>query len=68
MTGFLLDCAHEGIARALALTDRDASASHYNRAMEILHSIEDPEDADIQRSDLASIGNEMISFEFPIAE
>ena len=55
MTGFLLGCAHEGMARALALTDREAAAVHYKKAVEILPSIDDPEDAGILRMDLASI-------------
>ena len=55
MKGFLLGCAHEGMARALALTDKQAAAVHYKRAVEILPSVEDPEDAEILRSDLASI-------------
>ena len=55
MTGFLLGCAHEGMARALALTDKQAAAAHHKRALEILPSIDDPEDAEILRMDLASI-------------
>lgn len=55
MQGFLMGAAHEGMARALALTDKQAAAVHYNKAMEILPSIDDPEDGDILRSDLASI-------------
>ena len=55
LKGLLMGCAHEGMARALALTDKKAAAVHYNRAVEILPSIEDPEDAEILRSDLASI-------------
>jgi hypothetical protein len=55
MQGFLKGCAHEGMARALALTDKDAAAVHYKKAVEILSSIDDPEDAEILRSDLASI-------------
>jgi hypothetical protein len=55
MKGFLLGCAHEGIVRALALTDKDASAVHCKKAVETLSSIEDPQDAEILRSDLASI-------------
>jgi hypothetical protein len=55
MKGFLMGCAHEGMARALALTDKQTAAVHYNKAVEILSSIDDPEDAEILRSDLASI-------------
>ena len=55
MKGFPLGCAHEGMARALALTDKRAADVHYKKAAEILSSIEDPEDAEILRSDLASI-------------
>ena len=55
VTGFLLGCAHEGMARALALTDKQAAAVHHKMAMEILPSVDDPEDAEILRSDLASI-------------
>ena len=55
MTGFLLGCAHEGVARALALTNKEAAAVHHKIALEILPSIDDPEDAEILRSDLASI-------------
>ena len=55
MQGFPLGCAHEGMARALALTDKQAAAIHYKKAMEILPSVEDAEDAEILRSDLASI-------------
>ena len=54
-TGFLLGCAHEGMARALALTDKQAAAVHYEKAAEILPSIDDAEDAGILRMDLASI-------------
>jgi hypothetical protein len=55
MKGFLMGCAHEGMARALALTDKQTAAVHYKNAVEILSSIDDPEDAEILRSDLASI-------------
>jgi hypothetical protein len=55
MRGFLMGCAHEGMARALALTDKQTAAVHYRKAVEILSSIDDPEDAEILRSDLASI-------------
>jgi hypothetical protein len=55
VTGFLLGCAHEGMARALALTNKEAAAVHHKIALEILPSIDDPEDAEILRSDLASI-------------
>ena len=55
MEGFPMGCAHEGMARALALTDKQAAAVHYKKAVEILPSIDDPEDAEILRSDLASI-------------
>ena len=55
MKGFLLGCAHEGMARALALTDKQAATVHYNKAKEILCSIDDPEDSEILRADLASI-------------
>ena len=55
MKGFVVGCAHEGIARALALTDKQTATVHHNIAMEILPSIDDPEDAEILRSDLASI-------------
>ena len=54
-TGFLMGCAHGGMARALALTDKQTAAVHYNKAMEILPSIDDLEDAEILRSDLAEI-------------
>jgi hypothetical protein len=43
MEGFLMGCAREGVARALALTDKQTAAVHYKRVAEIL------------RSDLASI-------------
>jgi hypothetical protein len=55
MKGFLMGCAHEGMARALSLTDKETAAAHYKKAVEILPSIDDPEDAEILRSDLASI-------------
>jgi hypothetical protein len=55
MEGFLMGCAHEAIARALALTDKQAAAVHHRKAVEILSTIDDPEDAEILRSDLASI-------------
>ena len=55
MKDFLLGCAHEGMARALALTDKQAAIVHYNKAKEILRSIDDPEDSEILRADLASI-------------
>ena len=55
MKGFRLGCAHEGMARALALTDKQAAAIHYRKAVEILSSVDDPEDAEILQSDLASI-------------
>jgi hypothetical protein len=55
MTGFLRGCAHEAMARALSLTDPQSAAVHYNKAVEILVSVDDPEDAEILRSDLASI-------------
>jgi len=55
MEGFLIGCAHEAIARALALTDKQAAAVHHRKAVEILSTIDDPEDAEILRSDLASI-------------
>jgi len=55
MEGFLVGCAHEGMARALALSDRETAATHYKKAVEILSSIDDPEDAEILRSDLESI-------------
>jgi hypothetical protein len=54
MDGFLIGCAHEGMARALALTDKQAAAVHYKKAVEILPSIDDPVDAEIFRLDLAS--------------
>ena len=55
MKGFLMGCAHEGMARALSLTDKETAAVHYKKAVEILPFIDDPEDAEILRSDLASI-------------
>ena len=55
MEGFLIGCAHEAIARALALTDKQAAAVHHTKAVEILSTIDDPEDVEILRSDLASI-------------
>jgi hypothetical protein len=55
LKGFLMGCAHEAMARALALTDKQAAAIHYSKAVAILPSVEDPEDAEILRSDLASI-------------
>jgi len=55
MKGFLMGCAHEGMARALALTDKQTAAIHHKKALEVLSSIDDPEDAKILRSDLTSI-------------
>jgi hypothetical protein len=50
-----MGCAYEGMARALSLTDKETATVHYKKAVEILPSIDDPEDAEILRSDLASI-------------
>jgi hypothetical protein len=55
VSGFLMGCAHEGMAHALALTDKQEAAVHHRKAMEILSTMDDPEDSEILRSDLASI-------------
>jgi hypothetical protein len=35
--------------------DQETAAVHYKKAVEVLPSIDDPEDAEILRSDLATI-------------
>jgi hypothetical protein len=55
MEGFLRGCAHEAMARALSLADKQAAAIHHKMARDILPTISDPEDREILRSDLASI-------------
>lgn len=54
-TGFNLAFAHEGMARALALTFDPDARVHAHRARELLPLIADPEDRKVIADDLASI-------------
>lgn len=48
-------CAHEGMARALSLSDKAAARAHYQAARDLASSIEDREDRNILESDLLTI-------------
>lgn len=48
-------CAHEAIARALSLDDKESARRHYQAACELAAAVEDPEDRNILESDLKTI-------------
>jgi hypothetical protein len=55
LSPFQQGCAHEAMARALAITADSAAARHITEAKGFLEEIADPEDRDILEQDLASI-------------
>ena len=55
LTPFHKACAHEGMARALSLSDKAAAKAHYQAARDLASSIEDREDRNILESDLMTI-------------
>ena len=52
---FHMAFAHEGLARALTLSDKAAARVHYQAALDLVEAIEDPEDRNLLQSDLQSI-------------
>ena len=56
ITGFFLGSAHEGMARALNLTDPAAARGHLQKAREILATLTDAEDVEVLKNDLETCG------------
>jgi hypothetical protein len=54
-SSFHLGCAHEALARALALSRPQAASEHIAKARKLASAITDPEDRKILEEDLSSI-------------
>ena len=55
LSAFLVACAHEAMARALATTEPAAAAEHVATARRLTEEITDPEERKILEEDLASL-------------